>query len=334
MNALYSLLAVVILVLAVSVGTSVAGLQWLFGMVIPCVAVAVFLIGVIIKILKWAAVPVPFCIPTVCGQQKSLPWIKHNPLESPPNKLFVLARMALEVLTFRSLFRNTKFELTEDRRLIYGTGSAQLLWLAAMAFHWCFLIILLRHLRFVTEPVICFVPLIQELDGFLQIGAPRLYLTSIIIVVALGFLFLRRIMSPQLRYISLPSDYFALFLLLGVTISGDMMRYFTKVDVVKVKELVMGLVTFHPDLTVLQEIGLPFYIHLFLVSVLVAYLPFSKMMHMAGVFLSPTRNLANDSRVRRHINPWNPDVDVHTYDHWEEEFKEKLIAAEIPLERD
>ncbi len=334
MNALYSLLAVVMLVLAVAVGTSVAGLQWLFGMVIPCVAVTVFILGIIIKVWKWATVPVPFCIPTVCGQQKSLPWIKYNPLESPPNKIYVLARMALEVLTFRSLFRNTKFELTEDRRLIYGTGSSQLLWLAAMAFHWCFLIILLRHLRFVTEPVLCFVPLIQELDGFLQIGAPRLYLTSIIIVVALGFLFVRRIMTPQLRYISLPSDYFALFLLLGVTISGDLMRYFTKVDVVKVKELVMGLVTFQPDLSVLQEIGLPFYIHLFLVSVLVAYLPFSKMMHMAGVFLSPTRNLANDSRVRRHINPWNPDVDVHTYDHWEEEFKDKLIAAEIPLERD
>ena len=46
---------------------------------------------------------------------------------------------------------------------------------------------------------------------------------------------------------------------------------------------------------------------------LFAYFPFSKLMHMGGVFLSPTRNLANNNRMRRHVNPWNPEVEVHTY---------------------
>jgi nitrate reductase gamma subunit len=238
--------------------------------------------------------------------------------------------MALEILAFRSLFRNTRFDLTGDKRIVYTANV--LLWIGALAFHYCLLVILLRHFRFFTEPVPFFVPLLQALDGFFQVGAPRLYLTSILIVAALGYLLFRRLASPQLRYISLPSDYFALFLLLGVAISGDLMRHFFKVDIVKVKELAMGLLSFAP--AVPEGIGLPFYIHLFLVSVLVAYFPFSKLMHMAGVFLSPTRNLANDNRMRRHVNPWNYPVEVHTYEEWEEEFKDKMKAAGIPLERE
>ena len=55
-------------------------------------------------------------------------------------------------------------------------------------------------------------------------------------------------------------------------------------------------------------------------------------MHMGGVFLSPTRNLANNSRSRRHINPWNAPVKTHTYAEWEEEFRDKMLAAGIPVE--
>jgi nitrate reductase gamma subunit len=56
-------------------------------------------------------------------------------------------------------------------------------------------------------------------------------------------------------------------------------------------------------------------------------------MHMGGVFLSPTRNLANNNRVKRHINPWDYPVKVHTYEEWEEEFRDKIKAAGLPLEK-
>ena len=133
------------------------------------------------------------------------------------------------------------------------------------------------------------------------------------------------------RYISLPADYFALFLLLGVAGSGVLMRYVTRVDLVSAKELALGLVALHPVAP--PDIGIPFYVHVFLVSVLFAYFPFSKLMHMGGVFLSPTRNLANDNRRRRHVNPQNPEVEPHTYEQWEDEFRDKLLAAGIPVER-
>jgi hypothetical protein len=60
----------------------------------------------------------------------------------------------------------------------------------------------------------------------------------------------------------------------------------------------------------------------------------SKLVHMGGVFLSPTRNLANNSRTRRHINPWNYPVKGHTYAEYEDEFRDKMKAAGLPVEKE
>jgi nitrate reductase gamma subunit len=92
------------------------------------------------------------------------------------------------------------------------------------------------------------------------------------------------------------------------------------------------LVSFHP--TMPAGLSALFYGHLFLVCILIAYLPFSKLLHLGGVFLSPTRNLANNSREVRHINPWNYPVKVHTYEEYEDEFRDKMKAAGIPVERE
>jgi nitrate reductase gamma subunit len=123
-----------------------------------------------------------------------------------------------------------------------------------------------------------------------------------------------------------------LFLILAIVKTGILMRYVLKADVVSIKELTMGLVSFHPTLP--EGISVVFYIHLFLVSVLFAYFPFSKLTHMAGVFLSPTRNLSNNTRWVRHINPWNYPVKVHTYEAYEDEFREKMIEAGLPVEKE
>jgi len=319
----------VLIVLAI-LGVEVANLYMLFGVIIPYAAIAGFLTGIILQVVKWARSPVPFRIPTVAGQQKSLPWIKNSKLESPHSFLGVIGRMILEVFLFRSLFRNTKAELKNGPTLVYG--SSKYLWLAALAFHWSLLIIVLRHFRYFTEPVFAFVPFLQNLDGFFQVGIPIIYITNIVIVVALSFLLIRRIIDPKLKYISLSSDYFPLFLLISIVITGILMRYFTKVDIVSIKELAMGLFSLQP--VVPEGIGIMFFIHLFLVCVLLIYFPFSKLLHMPGVFLSPTRNLANNNRMKRHINPWNYPVRIHTYEEYEDEFRDKMKAAGIPLEKE
>jgi len=303
-----------------------------FGIIIPYAALFIFVVGLVYRVVRWARSPVPFRIPTTCGQQKSLPWIKSKKIENPYNTAGVVARMALEVLAFRSLLRNTKTELKQGiQKLIYK--DSKLLWLAAFVFHWTLLIILLRHLRLFVEPIPGFVISIQRLDGILHILLPNLYITDILIVLALGYLLFRRAASAQLRYISLFSDYFAVLLLLSVTLSGIFMRFIFRVDLVSVKELALGVLSFHPSIPA-DAIGLAFYVHLFLVCTLFAYLPYSKMVHMAGVFLSPTRNLANNSRMRRHINPWDYPVKVHTYKEWEDEFREHIRESGLPLEKE
>jgi nitrate reductase gamma subunit len=140
----------------------------------------------------------------------------------------------------------------------------------------------------------------------------------------------RRFRNPQVRYVSLPIDYLALFLLLGIVISGLLMRFVVRVDVAAIKQFALGLAVFHP--VVPSALTPIFLVHLLLVSTLAAYFPFSKLMHMGGVFLSPTRNLANNNRSQRHINPWNHPVKNHSYAEWEHEFRDKLKAAKLPLE--
>jgi nitrate reductase gamma subunit len=339
MNVLIALAATVVLA-AIAYLVSTAGAQIVFGIIVPYVALVLFLGGVLWRIFTWARVPVPFKIPTTCGQQVSLPWIKSATIESPHTWWGVVARMALEVFFFRSLFRNTRTELHramgkgDVSKLAYA--SNEWLWLFALIFHYSFLLIFLRHFRLFTHPVPEWINGIAYLDGFLQIGVPVLYLTDMGIVVAATFLFVRRLWHPHLRFISLVQDYFPLFLILGVAITGILLRYWVRVDVVYVKELALGLLSFNPptDADVLGSINAMFFTHLFLVSVLIAYLPFSKLSHMAGVFFSPTRNMTNDNRMRRHVNPWSPKVKFHTYDEWENEFRKKMKAAGLPVDRD
>lgn len=330
MKVVYSFGAVLALAGLALLAGSLQGLRTVAGVVVPYAAIATFLAGVTLRVVRWAGSPVPFRIPTTCGQQKSLPWIKSGWLESPHSTLGVIARMALEILLFRSLFRNTKVELRQGPKLAYR--ESKFLWLGALVFHWSFLIIFARHLRFFLEPVPAWVLALQDLDGFFQVGTPVLLMTDVLILAALTYLLSRRLRDPQIRYISLFADYFALFLLLGLALTGVLMRYFIKVQIVAVKQFAIGLVTFSPILP--QEMGALFYVHVVLLSALIAWFPFSKLMHMGGVFLSPTRNLANTNRIERHVNPWNYPVKVHTYQEWEDEFREKMRAAGLPLEKE
>lgn len=333
MRALFSLIAVLALVLVAYVGVEFAGLASLFGVVIPYLALAIFIGGFIYRILKWVKSPVPFRIPTTAGQQKSLPWIKQNKIDNPSTKFGVFLRMLLEVLFFRSLLRNTRTELIEDDgKTKMGFASSKWLWAFALIFHYSFLIIAIRHLRLFLDPVPGFVSILDSVDSMFKIGLPSLYITDALFLVAVAFLFLRRVFIPQVKYISQIADYFPLFLIGGIGVTGVLMRYFTRVDVAGVKELVMGLVSFNPVVT--DGIHFLAYAHIFLVSCLFIYFPTSKLMHAGGVFLSPTRNMVNNNRMVRHINPWNYPVKVHTYAEYEEDFREKMISVGIPVEKE
>jgi len=332
-RALFSLAIVLALTIIPLVGVGLLDLQFIFGIILPYTAIALFLGGFIYRVINWARTPVPFRIPTTVGQAKSFDWIRQNKIENPTTNTGVFLRVASEVLLFRSLFRNSKTELRNDEngpKLAYG--SNKWLWLFSLMFHWSLFIILVRHLRLFLEPVPVFVAALDKLDSFFQIGLPAVYITDILIALALTVLFLRRIVVPQVRYVSLPADYFPLFLLMGIAATGMLMRYVWRVDIETIKEFAIGLLTFTPHIP--DGIGTIFFVHIFFVSSLFAYFPLSKLMHMGGIFMSPTRNMKSNNRMVRHVNPWNYPVKVHTYEEYEDEFRTKMVRAGIPVEKE
>ncbi|MBA3037985.1 MAG: menaquinol oxidoreductase [Desulfobacterium sp.] len=329
---MFSLTVVIVLSLLAFVGAETAGFkaQFLFGIAIPYAALLIFVIGVLNRVIGWARSPVPFAIPTTAGQQKSLPWIKPANIDNPSTTGGVFVRMFLEVFLFRSLFRNTKTQLSEGPKISFNLEI--FLWLAALAFHASFFTVLARHLRLFTEPVPFVIQMLEKVDGMMQVGAPGIMLSGFVLLAAVSYLLIRRIIIPQVKYISLTQDYFPLFLIIGIAASGILMRHIFKIDVIGAKQLAMGLVTFHPVIP--EGIGGIFYVHIFFVSVLLAYFPFSKLMHMGGIFMSPTRNLPGNTRAFRHVNPWNYPVHTHTYEEYEDDFREKMIDAGLPVEKE
>lgn len=328
----FSFLAVIALILIAWLGSQIPGMPYLFGVFLPYLAIMIFLGGCVYRVVQWAKSPVPFPIQTTCGQGKSLDFIKHNRLEAPSTNGEVVARMFLEIVTFRSLFRNTKSEIYDGPQITYE--SSKWLWVFALIFHYSFLSIVVRHMRLFLDPVPFWIGWWEFIDGIFEVGAPTWYMSDVGLVAGCLLLFSRRLITRHVRYISLMNDYFPLVLIFAIAVTGILMRFVlrTDIDIVNIKQLTVGLVTLSP--TIGAQIGSIFFIHVFLVCVLLAYFPFSKLMHFAGVFLSPTRNLKNNSRAVRHENPWNPRILPHSYAGYEDEFRQFMVDNGIPVEKE
>ncbi|MCX7857272.1 MAG: sulfate reduction electron transfer complex DsrMKJOP subunit DsrM [Deltaproteobacteria bacterium] len=327
---IYAFVLTLFLILIPLFGVGILGLTRFFSIVIPYSAFLIFLAGSILRVLSWVSSPQPFKIPLTAGQQRSLQWIKSSYIESPYNKIGIFMRMLLEILFFRSLLKNEKTNPHVSKWLLFTSNKR--FWLMSILFHYSLLIIVFRHLKLFFEPIPSIVNLLSRIDALFEISIPTILLTEIIVLVCIAYLLLRRIVVSQVRYISLTSDYFVLFLLLSVVLTGILLRHLFRVDIMDVKRFALGLFLFNPYIP--HFVGSCFYVHLFLVSFLFAYFPFSKLVHAGGVFLSPTRNLENNSRTIRYLNPWNYPVKTRTYDEWEDEFREMMKEANIPVEKE
>jgi len=186
--------------------------------------------------------------------------------------------VAGEVLFFTSLFKGNKWT-----------------WLGGYIFHLSLAAVLLRHLRYFLDPV----PLPVALMTYPGLE-PGVW-AGVVMIGALGYLFIRRLWVDRVKYISLFADYFVLALIGLIGFTGALMKFFIRTDVEAVKEFTLGLATLKPA-------NIPpdpmFITHLLLALVLMVYFPFSKLMHLGGVFFSPTRTQVDDCRETRHVNPW------------------------------
>lgn len=200
--------------------------------------------------------------------------LKIPTMPAPLTRSGVAYRLGREVVLFESLFKSSKWT-----------------WIFGWMFHFSLLLVLLRHLRYFIHPVWEWVALIQPFGRY----------AAFTMIAGLLGLWARRILVDRVRYVTTPSDHLMLALLVGIGLSGASMSFVEHTDIISLKEFVLGLMAF--DWQPLPEDPL-LLIHLSLVALLMLVFPLSKLLHAPGVFFSPTRNQADDSRSRRHLAPW------------------------------
>ena len=224
-------------------------------------AALVLLGGLAYRIRSYWRTPVPLRIPTT---------------PAPTTRAGVVRRMFFELTLFNSLFKASKWT-----------------WLFGWLMHFALLLVLLRHLRYFTDPVWSWVALLQ----------PWGFYAGFAMLAGLAGLWARRLLVDRVRYISSPSDHLMLALLVGIAATGLGMTYVAPTDIVAVKAFFLGLMYFDwqpmPADWMLN-------LHLLLVALLMLIFPFSKLLHAPGVFFSPTRNLADNPREQRHVPTRGP----------------------------
>jgi len=239
------------------------------------------IIGVIYAILFWAAT---FVIVLGIANKIRIYWRTPAPLKipttpAPVTRRGVWLRMAMEVLVFKSLFRSDK-----------------LLWVLSIMFHYGMLVIVLRHFRYILDPIWPVIDFIQPYGK---------YIGFIFILGLLGLL-ARRVFIDRVRYVTAPSDRAMLGLLMFIGVSGLMMQFVSHTDIVMVKAFFRGLIHFNWQPLPADA---PLLIHLTLVLILMFIFPISKLLHAPGIFFSPTRNQVDNPREKRHLAPWAAELE-------------------------
>ena len=212
-------------------------------------------------------------------------WVTPTPFKiptmpAPLTRTGVAFRLAREVALFESLFKSTKWT-----------------WIMAVLFHAGLALVLMRHVRYFQEDVWFVIALIQPLGIY----------GGFAMVAGLVGLWVRRVAVARVRYISGPSDHLMLALLVAIGVTGLSMKFVAHTDIIMVKQFFTGLMVF--DIRALPT-DTNLLIHLASVFVLMIVFPFSKLLHVPGVFFSPSRNQTDDAREKRHLAPWAAPMDA------------------------
>ena len=183
-------------------------------------ATLILFIGLAYRVYEYASIPAPLKIPTP---------------PAPKTKKGVAVRLFREVVLFESLFHSAKWT-----------------WLFGWLFHFALLLAFFRHLRYVTDPVWFWVSweIVQAAGHY----------AAYMMLIGLFGLFARRVFVDRVRHISAPSDYLILVLIIGIALSGLLMKWFPT-DIFALKQFFLGLIYFNwselpSDFMLLIHLGL------------------------------------------------------------------------------
>ncbi len=187
---------------------------------------------------------------------------------APTTSSGVVLRMIREIVLFQSLFKSNKW-----------------IWIFGWMFHFSLLLVLARHIRYFQEQPWVWVTLIQPFGKY----------AAYPMLIGLSGLLLRRFVVDRVRYISSPSDYLMLIMLITIGLSGLLMQLFFRIDIIAIQNYFIGLTAFEIPLFPSSSLLI---LHLLLVALLLIIFPFSKLLHAPGVFFSPTLNQVDNPRER------------------------------------
>lgn len=224
--------------------------RFFIGEIMPYFTVMVFLMGITYNLFKWTTAP----------QGK----ITLYPASSSPGAKW--KRIIKEVLIFQSLFEDNKP-----------------LWFGTWIFHASLALIIIGHGRVVTDFPLIWQALGMGKDDVDTMSAVLGGGAGLVILLMGIYLLFRRIAIQRVKEISDWEDYLTLILILAIIITGDTMRFITHFDLVQSREYFIALFTF-------SKATLPadpaFLLHFLLGQILIIYIPFSKFLHIPGVFYS------------------------------------------------
>ncbi|MEW5946604.1 MAG: respiratory nitrate reductase subunit gamma [bacterium] len=223
-------------------------LGYAVGILLPPVTLTVFVGGLTYRLMTWRKLPIPK--------------MTLFPAPEPGAEFLGVLKAAF---LFPGLFRGDKA-----------------LWTGAWIFHAMLALILIGHVRVVTD--------FPGLWNALGINADSMSAAvggaaGIMIMAALLFLAFRRLTIRRVREITESGDWFVLLLLLGILMTGNAMRFVGHFDLELTRSYFASLVALRPSPP--PQNGW-FLLHFLLGQALFIYMPYSKLLHFGGIFFTQT----------------------------------------------
>ena len=214
-------------------------------MALPYITILVLLAGLVWRIRSWWARP--------RAKAVLFPAAKSNGRAA--------ARVAGDVVLFGKTFSMSKS-----------------LWAMAALFHLGLLLVVLGHIRALTEIGFLWSWLNLEGQGIDRVAFGMGMAAGGLILCGAILLLVRRF-SPKMRLLSIFEDYFVLYMLMAIILSGIAMRLWMPVHADEIQHYAQGVLIFRPAVEI--QNGL-FLLHFLLAQVLIMYLPFGKLIHVVS----------------------------------------------------
>lgn len=228
--------------------------RFIVGAILPYLALMVFIAGMSYRIYVWTKLPSP----------------SITLFPSPPTGAANFLNTVQEALFFKSLFQG-------DRTL----------WFFAWSFHAVLALIFLGHFRVFANVDGIFFALGMTQEGIKAMSGGVGGAAGVLIMATLLLLLFRRVTLARVREITGPGDYLALLLLLAIIVTGNLMRFGTDhFDLTLTRNYFAGLASFSGVTEAAVLKNNLFLVHMGLSLLLLICIPFSKLLHLGGIFFT------------------------------------------------